>query len=119
VVFQGAVTVLLVLTGTYEEVYSCATFAIWIFLGLSALAVIRLRSTEPDLPRPFRVWGYPWTPLLFGFAAFAISINLWLLRPVRSSVGLIIILLSIPFFYHWRRRGVISLHRVEVATSGN
>jgi APA family basic amino acid/polyamine antiporter len=118
-VFQGLVTVLLVLTGTYEEVYSFAIFAIWIFLGLSALAVIRLRSTEPDLPRPFRVWGYPWTPLLFGFAAFAISINLWLLRPVRSSVGLIVILLGIPFFYHWRKRGVISSHRVEVATSGN
>jgi APA family basic amino acid/polyamine antiporter len=118
-VFQGLVTVLLVLTGTYEEVYSFAIFAIWIFLGLSALAVIRLRSTEPDLPRPFRVWGYPWTPLLFGFAAFAISINLWLLRPVRSSVGLIVMLLGIPFFYHWRTRGVISSHRVEVATSGN
>jgi basic amino acid/polyamine antiporter, APA family len=119
VVFQGFVTVLLVLTGTYEEVYSYAIFAIWIFLGLSALAVIRLRSTEPDLPRPFRVWGYPWTPLLFGFAAFAISINLWLVRPVRSSVGLIIILLGIPFFYYWRKRGAISSHRVEVATSGN
>ncbi len=119
VVFQGCVTVLLVLTGTYEEVYSYAIFAIWIFFGLSALAVIRLRSTEPDLPRPFRVWGYPLTPLLFGFAAFAISINLWLVRPVRSSVGLIIILLGILFFYYWRKRGVISSHRVEVATSGN
>lgn len=119
VLFQGFVTVLLVLTGTYEEVYSYAIFAIWIFLGLSALALIRLRSTEPDLPRSFRVWGYPWTPLLFGFGALAISINLWLVRPVRSSVGLMIILSGIPFFYYWRRRGVISSHRVQVPTSGN
>src|SRR5215472_1670908 len=117
-VFQGLLTVLLVLTGTYEEVYSYAIFAIWIFLGLSSLAVIRLRSTEPDLPRPFRVWGYPWTPLLFGFAALAISINLWLVRPVRSSIGLMIMLTGIPFFYYWRRRGVISSDR-EVAPSGN
>jgi APA family basic amino acid/polyamine antiporter len=50
VVFEGCMTVLLVLTGIYEEVYSYAIFATWIFLGLSALAVIRLRSTEPDLP---------------------------------------------------------------------
>ena len=118
-VFEGCVTVLLVLTGTYQELYSYAIFAIWIFLGLTAVALIRLRSTEPELPRPFRVWGYPWTPLLFGFAAFAISINLWLVRPGRSSVGLIIILLGIPFFYYWRKRGVISSHRVEVATLGN
>ena len=118
-VFEGCLTVLLVLTGTYQELYSYATFAIWIFLGLTAVALIRLRSTEPELPRPFRVWGYPWTPLLFGFAAFAISINLWLVRPVRSSVGLMTILLGIPFFYYWRRRGVIASHRVEVAASGN
>jgi APA family basic amino acid/polyamine antiporter len=98
-VFEGCLTVLLVLTGTYQELYSYATFAIRIFLGLTAVALIRLRSTEPELLRPFRVWGYPWTPLLFGFAAFAISINLWLVRPVRSSVGLMTILLGIPFFY--------------------
>lgn len=111
-VFEGCLTVLLVLTGTYQELYSYSIFAIWIFLGLSAFALIRLRSTQPDLPRPFRVWGYPWTPLIFGCAALAISINLWLVRPVRSSVGLMIILSGVPFFYYWRRRGVISSHRV-------
>jgi len=103
-VFEGGLTVLMVLTGTYQELYSYAIFAIWIFLGLSAVAVIRLRSTEPSLPRPFRVWGYPWTPVIFAVAALAISTNLWLIRPVRSSVGLAIILLGIPFFYYWRRR---------------
>jgi APA family basic amino acid/polyamine antiporter len=116
-VFQGFVTVLLVLTGTYEEVYSYAIFAIWIFLGLSAVALIRLRSTERELPRPFRVWGYPWTPVAFGFAAFAISANLWLTRPVRSSVGLAIILLGIPLFYYWRRQNPTSSRPVEIAKS--
>jgi len=117
VVFQGSVTVLLVLTGTYQELYSYVVFAIWIFLGLSALALIRLRSTQPDLPRPFRVWGYPWTPLLFGFAAFAISLNLWLMRPVRSSVGLLIILSGVPLFYYWRQRGMTASRLVDAATS--
>jgi len=106
--FQGCVTVLLVLTGTYQELYSYAIFAIWIFLGLNAVALIRLRSTELELPRPFRAWGYPWTPVAFGFAASTISANLWLIRPWRSSVGLAIILLGIPFFYRWRRRSVPS-----------
>jgi APA family basic amino acid/polyamine antiporter len=106
-----------VLTGTYQELYSYVVFAIWIFLGLSALALIRLRSTQPDLPRPFRVWGYPWTPLLFGFAAFAISLNLWLMRPVRSSVGLLIILSGVPLFYYWRQRGMTASRLVDAATS--
>jgi APA family basic amino acid/polyamine antiporter len=104
IIFQGCMAILLVLTGTYQELYSFAIFAIWLFLALTALALIRLRSKEPDLPRPFRIWGYPWTPVLLGIAACAIAVNLWLVRPVRSSVGLAIILLGMPFFYYWRRQ---------------
>ena len=58
VIFQGCVAILLVLTGTYQELYSFVIFAIWLFLALTAVALIRLRTKEPDLPRPFRVWGY-------------------------------------------------------------
>jgi APA family basic amino acid/polyamine antiporter len=104
-IFQGCVAILLVLTGTYQELYSLVIFAIWLFLASTAAAVIRLRRKEPDLSRPFRVWGCPWTPLVFGIAACAIAINLWLIRPVRSSIGLAVIMLGIPFFYYWRRRG--------------
>jgi basic amino acid/polyamine antiporter, APA family len=118
-VFQGSVAILLVLTGTHQELYSYGMFAISTFLGLAAVALIRLRSTEPELPRPFHVWGYPWTPLIFATASFAISVNLWLVRPVRSSVGLMIILLGIPFFYYWRRRSVTSSRLVEATTSGS
>jgi APA family basic amino acid/polyamine antiporter len=118
-IFQGCVAAALVLTGTHQELYSYTMFATWVFLGLTAVALIRLRSTEPDLPRPFHVWGYPWAPLVFGISAFAISVNLWLVRPVRSSVGLTIILVGVPFFYHWRRRSISSSHLVEAAQSGS
>jgi amino acid transporter len=106
VIFQGCIAILLVLTGTYQELYSFVIFAIWLFLALTAVSLIRLRTKESDLPRPFRVLGYPWTPLIFGGAACAISLNLWFLRPIRSSIGLAIILVGIPFFYRWRKRGV-------------
>ena len=106
VIFQGCMAILLVLTGTYQELYSFVIFAIWLFLALTAVSLVRLRTKESDLPRPFRVWGYPWTPLIFGGAACAISLNLWLLRPIRSSLGLAIILVGIPFFYRWRKRAV-------------
>jgi APA family basic amino acid/polyamine antiporter len=103
VVFQGCVAILLVLTGTYQELYSFAIFAIWLFLALTSIALIRLRRTQSELSRPYHVWGYPWTPLVFGTAACAISLNLWLLRPIRSSIGVAVIMLGIPFFYYWRR----------------
>jgi APA family basic amino acid/polyamine antiporter len=111
-IFQGAIAVLLVLTGTYQELYSFEIFAFWAFFALTAIALIRLRTKEPTLPRSYRVWGYPLTPLLFGAAAAAISVNLWLVRPVRSSIGLAVILLGIPFFKFWRRQALGSTIRI-------
>ena len=101
--FLGAAAALLALTGTFEELYSLFVFAVWIFFALTAIALLRLRRKEPDLPRPYRVWGYPWTPLVFLAAAVALTANLWMLRPVRSSLGLLVILAGVPYFYRWRK----------------
>jgi APA family basic amino acid/polyamine antiporter len=101
--FLGFVAALLTLTGTFEELYSLFVFAVWIFFALTAIALLRLRKTEPNLSRPYRAWGYPWTPLIFLAAAVAITVNLWMVRPVRSTLGLAVILAGIPFFYRWRK----------------
>jgi len=114
--FHGCLAVLLVLTGTFEEIYSLGIFSIWIFLALTAVALIRLRKKEPALPRPYRACGYPWTPLIVAAVAFAMSVNLWFARPVRSSIGLAVILLGIPFFHGLRKHAVDS-PRAETATS--
>jgi basic amino acid/polyamine antiporter, APA family len=103
-VFVGIVGALLALTGTYEELYSLFVFAAWIFFALNAVALIRLRKIAPNLARPYRAFGYPWTPLLFIFAALALTINLWATRPVRSTIGLLVILAGVPFFYRWRSK---------------
>jgi APA family basic amino acid/polyamine antiporter len=102
--FLGSAATLLALTGTFEELYSLFVFAVWIFFALMAIALILLRLKEPGLPRPYRVWGYPWTPLIFLSAAVALTVNLWMIRPVRSSLGLAVILLGIPFYYRWKKR---------------
>jgi amino acid transporter len=103
-IFLGAVAALLALSGTYEELYSLFVFGVWIFFALTAVALLRSRQKEPNLPRPYRAWGYPWTPLLFFAAAVALTVNLWMVRPVRSSMGLAIILAGVPFYYRWRGR---------------
>jgi len=103
VVFLGVLAALLALTGTFEELYSLFIFGEWIFLALSALALFRLRAKEPALTRPYKAWGYPLTPLIFFAAALALTINLWMVRPVRSSLGLLVILAGVPFFFHWSK----------------
>lgn len=102
--FVGTLGAVIALTGTFEQLFSLYIFAVWIFFALGALALIRLRKTEPDLPRPYRVWGYPWTPLVFLIAALALTVNLCLDQPARSSVGLLAILGGLPCYYAWSRR---------------
>jgi amino acid transporter len=102
-IFLGSVAALLALSGTYEELYSLFVFAVWIFFALTAIALFRLRRKEPNLFRPYRAWGHPWTTLIFLVAAVALTANLWVVRPVRSSLGLAVILAGIPFFYRYRK----------------
>lgn len=112
-IFLGSAAALLALTGTFEELYSLFVFAVWIFFALTAIALLRLRSIEPNLTRPYRAWGYPWTPLIFLFAALALTINLWMVRPVRSTLGLVVIIAGIPFFYRWQRVARASTRPVD------
>ncbi|HXJ07241.1 MAG TPA: amino acid permease [Candidatus Acidoferrum sp.] len=102
-IFLGSVAALLALSGTYEELYSLFVFAVWIFFALTAIALVRLRKKEPSLSRPYRAWGYPWTPSIFLVAAIALTMNLWMIRPMRSSLGLLVILAGVPFYFRWRK----------------
>lgn len=91
------------LTGTFEELTSLFLFATWIFYGLAVAAMIRMRRTEPGLSRPYRCWGYPWVPGAFLAGAAVLTVTLWLARPVRSSMGLVLILSGLIFYRRWRR----------------
>lgn len=103
-VFQGVLTSLMALTGTFEELTNLFIFAGWIFYGLAVVALFRLRYTEPDMPRPYRCWGYPWVPGLFVIGALALTFNIWLERPGRSSIGILLILAGLPFYRYWNKR---------------
>jgi APA family basic amino acid/polyamine antiporter len=103
-IFQGVLASLMALTGTFEELTNLFIFAGWIFYGLAVVALFRLRRSEPDMPRPYRCWGYPWVPGLFVAGALALTINIWIERPGRSSLGLLLILAGLPFYRWWTRR---------------
>jgi APA family basic amino acid/polyamine antiporter len=97
---------LLILSGRYRELTTYVVFASWVFYSLSALALIRLRRTRPDLERPYMSWGYPYSQLLFVIAAIGIILNTLWVSPRESMVGLAIIFLGIPVFWIWESREV-------------
>jgi APA family basic amino acid/polyamine antiporter len=103
-VFECALASVFALTGTFEELTSLFVFAAWIFYGLAVVSMMRMRRTEPNLPRPYRCWGYPWVPVIFVVGATALTITMWLARPVRSSIGLALILSGLFFYRSWQKK---------------
>jgi basic amino acid/polyamine antiporter, APA family len=112
---MGAWAAVLSLTGTFEQLFTYVIFGQWIFFGLAAAAVIVLRRKRPDLPRPYRTWGYPVTPLLFIAAALFISLNTLMFQLRDSLIGLGIILLGAPAYLYWRSRRGDKPHDVTTA----
>jgi APA family basic amino acid/polyamine antiporter len=96
--------VVLALSGTFEQLLTAVVFIGWIFYALGAAAVIALRITRPDAARPFRVPGYPVTPVVFVLAALAIIGNTVVAQPGQSALGLGVVALGVPAFGWWRGR---------------
>lgn len=104
---MGAWSMILILfIGTFERLFTYVIFGQWIFFGLTVAAVIILRKKRPDLPRPYKTWGYPITPIIFILAALYISINSLISQFWNAMAGLGIILLGLPFYFYWKRKSV-------------
>jgi APA family basic amino acid/polyamine antiporter len=95
---------LLAASGTFTQLLTYAVFTGWIFYALGALAVMALRRSAPNAVRPFRVPGYPVTPLLFVIAAVLLVVNTIVTQPGISSIGLGFVALGAPVFFFWRGR---------------
>ena len=103
VLLQGVWAAILSLSGSYVGLFSFAMFAAWIFYGLAVLGVIVLRVKRPEWKRPYRMWGYPVTPVLFGVASLLLVINTLVTKPLPSLAGLALIASGLPVYFWWRR----------------
>ena len=102
IVTLGVWSMLLVLTGSYEQLFAYVVFAGIIFHVITGLALFELRRQRPDWPRPYRVTGYPWVPAVFVVAMAGILLNTVYERPLQSLLGVGLVMLGVPFF-RWRR----------------
>jgi APA family basic amino acid/polyamine antiporter len=103
IVAQAIWAVVLVLSGTYETLAEYAMFGVWIFYGLMVLGVVLLRLKRPGLARPYRMWGYPATPILFLAVTTYFVGNTLLTRPGPSLASLALIATGVPVYFFWRR----------------
>jgi APA family basic amino acid/polyamine antiporter len=103
IVAQGVWSAILVLTGSYEALVTYAMFAAWIFYAMAVTGVIVLRRKYPDAERPYRMWGYPVTPLLFIAIALGFVVNTIVSKPGPSLIGVAMIAAGVPVYYVQRR----------------
>lgn len=104
IVLQGLWSIILVWSGTFDQLTDMLIFASFIFYGATALGVLLLRRRQPDLPRPYRVVGYPVVPILFcGFCAGLVGMTL-VSQPREALTGLGLMATGLPFYWFWQRR---------------
>jgi APA family basic amino acid/polyamine antiporter len=93
----------LAVSGSYEQLFTYVMFASLLLHMLGAIAMFRLRYTRPNVPRPYRVWGYPIVPAVFIIASAAFVLNTLIERPRESFTGLGLLALGLPAYWYWRR----------------
>ena len=105
IVAQAIWAVILLLSGTYETLLDYAMFALWISYALMVAGMMVLRRKQPQLERPYRMWGYPVTPLLFLAVAVWFLGNTLIEKPGPSGAGLLLIATGVPVYFVWRKSG--------------
>ena len=121
IVLLCAWSCVVVLSGWYDDLYNFVIFGSWILYLLTAISVFILRRKRPDMPRPYRVIGYPVVPGLFVVVALFLLISTLLSRPRESIMGLGLMVLGLPLFVYWdrKRKRVMQLKRRDIPAKLN
>jgi APA family basic amino acid/polyamine antiporter len=98
---QGLWSCLLVMSGSFDTITDYVIFAAWLFYMLGAYGVIVLRKNMPDAKRPYKVWGYPYTPIIFVLFSLLFLINSIVSDMENAAMGALLILIGLPlYFWH-------------------
>ena len=104
-VVQGVWASLLCLSGTYNDLLDYVIFSVLIFYVLTVAGIFILRKKRPEAERPYKAFGYPIVPGLYVVVASAIALDLLIFKTQYSGAGLGLVLVGIPVFYVWGKRG--------------
>ena len=102
-IIQLVISLGFILSSTFEEVVLYTGIILIITTSITVCSLIYLRLKEPDLNRPYKVWGYPFTPFIF------IILNTWILvytvylKPTESIIGICLMIFSLGLFFVLKR----------------
>jgi APA family basic amino acid/polyamine antiporter len=104
ILFQLAVATVMLFTQSFEKVLDFIQFALLFCSFFAVLGVIKLRITRPDLPRPYRAWGYPVTPVVFLLVTGFMMYYLLTERPLQAFLGMLIMISGLAIYAIFHKR---------------
>jgi APA family basic amino acid/polyamine antiporter len=107
IVLVGVLSAVYAVSGTYSQILTVVAFVAHVFICLAVAAVIVLRIREPDLERPYKVWGYPFTPIIFIVVSVIYLGNLAVNQTMGAAIGTFVVLAGLPFYWYWKRASLI------------
>jgi APA family basic amino acid/polyamine antiporter len=104
IVFQGAWACILTLTGTFSDLLTYSAFASVLFNVMTVIGIYILRKKQPELPRPYKAFGYPVVPAIYILIAVAFVIFILQGDLLNSLKGLVLIVIGIPVYFWFQSR---------------
>ncbi|MFD2934137.1 APC family permease [Spirosoma flavum] len=104
ILLQSTWAIILVWSGSFDQLTDMLVFASFIFYGATALGVLLLRRRLPEQHRPYRVIGYPFVPIFFCSCCTLLVIMTLINQPREALTGLALIATGLPFYWFWRKR---------------
>lgn len=104
ILLQGAVAIVIALSGQYSQILSYVVSVDFIWFALTGAALFVFRKRDADGADGFRAPGHPFTTGLFVLACAAVVIATVANKPVNSLIGFGILLAGVPAFLYWRSR---------------
>jgi basic amino acid/polyamine antiporter, APA family len=101
---QAVWSSILVFSGSFDQLTDMLIFAAFIFYGATTLGVFVLRRKMPDVPRPYKAWGYPVVPAIFILFCIALIVITLIGKPREALIGLALMGSGLPFYWYWSRQ---------------
>lgn len=98
-IYQAIWASILTLSGKYSDLLTYTAFASLLFNAMSVVGLFVLRKKRPDMPRPYKTWGYPVVPLLYILISLFFLVYIVIGDPRNSLMGLILISIGIPVYF--------------------
>ena len=101
---QCVIAALWCLSGKYGDLLDMISSVVVIFYVLAIIGIFRLRKSRPDVPRPYKAFGYPVLPMIYIVMGIAFIVLMAVYKPTYTWSGIIIALIGIPVYYMIRKK---------------